>query len=61
LRIEWHRTARADFAELIEDIAVDNFDAVYGVHDEVKTQAEILRRIRKQVVQVEWQAPVSWW
>jgi hypothetical protein len=59
LSIEWHLNARADLAELIEYIAVDNVDAAYGFTTKSKRKLKYCGVIRKQVVQVECQAPVS--
>jgi hypothetical protein len=48
-------------AELIEYIAVDNVDAAYGFTTKSKRKLKCCGGIRKQVAQVECQAPVSWW
>jgi len=38
VRIDWHPTARADLAELVQYIAVDDPAAAYRVHDEIRNQ-----------------------
>lgn len=53
MSIEWHLNARADLAELIEYIAVDNVDAAYGFTTKSKRKLKYCGVIRKQVVQVE--------
>jgi len=42
VRVEWHPLAYADLANLVAYIAVDNPSAAYHVHEDIRTQTEVL-------------------
>jgi toxin ParE1/3/4 len=47
MRIRWHRSARADLAELVEFIANENPDAASRVVDEIHRQIALLSNYRE--------------
>ena len=44
MRVEWHPLARADLAEIVAYIAIDNPVAAYRVHKEIQKQTEVLAK-----------------
>jgi toxin ParE1/3/4 len=42
VRVEWYPSARADLAELVQHIAIDDPAAAYRVHDEMRKQVSLL-------------------